>query len=70
MSLLTIEHSGMMLDKDPPSLVTALNSIPLVGQKGLVHVKRTWHFCQTGIVGVEPTHIWVKAIRVPVSPNP
>ena len=41
MSLLTIEHSGMMLDKDPPSLVTALNSIPLVGRKECTYAKCT-----------------------------
>ena len=42
--------------ENPPSLVTALNSIPLVGE-GLAYVKRTWHFCQTRVAGFEPA-IW------------
>ena len=33
-----------------------LISFPLVGE-GLVHAKRTWHFCQTRVAGFEPA-IW------------
>ena len=69
MSLLTIKHSWMMLDKNPPNLVTALNSFPLVGRR-IAYVERTRHFCQTGAVGIEPTHGGIKIRCVAISPHP
>ena len=61
MSLLTIKHSGINARLKPTGPCDGpLISIPLVGERSARCQMHTWHFCQTGLVGFEPTNNRIK----------